>query len=61
MGRKYLNIARGKHTYRIFLEDIQEAYKKIRRVVPKVPKYRDNSAGDDDTDIDIETRGIIKT
>ena len=59
MGRKYLNVARGKQTYRMFLEDIQEAYKKIKRVVPKVPKYRHNQV-EDDTDIDVDNRTQIK-
>ena len=40
MGRKFLNVVRGKHTYRVFLEDIKDAFKKIKRIVPKVPKFR---------------------
>ena len=48
MGRKFLNVVRGRHTYRVFLEDIKDAFKKIRRPVPKVPKFREDMTEDDD-------------
>ena len=41
MGRKYLTVVRRKQVYRLFLEDVKDAYKKIKRVNPRIPEFRE--------------------
>lgn len=47
MGRKFIGISANKKTHRMFLIDIRMAYKKIKRTIPKIPTFRDDTLDDD--------------
>lgn len=39
MGRKFLSIRLNDLTYRLFLEDIRSAHKKIKKSYPEIPSF----------------------
>lgn len=40
MAKKFVTIAQNKSKYRVFLDDIRAAYKKIRKNMPTIPAYQ---------------------
>jgi hypothetical protein len=53
MGRKFLTINLSTQSYRLFLDDIKCAHKKIRKCVPRIPSFHpkyDESATDSGLD-----------
>lgn len=43
MGRKFLSVRRSNETYRLFLEDIKSAYKKIKKTYPQIPNFSEKT------------------
>ena len=54
MGRKFLAVNGNQKFYRLFLDDIKAAHKKIRREVPRIPGFRNNKDDESATTCGLE-------
>lgn len=41
MGRKLFKIKRDQCSYKVYVEDVITVYKKIRKLMPKIPRYKE--------------------
>lgn len=59
MGRKFLSIRLSTGTYRLFLEDIKNAYKKIKKSYPRIPTFSEKTH-QSVTDIDLDKEAELQ-
>ena len=58
--KKFVTLSQNKKNYRLFLDDIKAAHKKIKRNIPNIPRFslHETLAEEDDESLDVRCQPL---